>query len=226
MYKTLLCLFILTCLCDKSISKSYFTNSSNIDFLSYPLCDSLVVDPSNCNACELLAEIYEEEIKLGQDTVICNNDSIFLHIAIPDATIIWNTGIIADKIAVGLPGSYWATVIVEDCEFFSDTVSITAQGCLTCDYYIPNAFSPNEDGINDYFQVYLNEADCSIQNIEMRIFNRWGNLIFEGGENAWDGSPEKAGLKNESFVYIIQMKLLRDGQTIDVIESGTIRRLR
>ena len=52
--------------------------------------------------------------------------------------------------------------------------------------YIPNAFTPNDDGIN-------NELKIAGQNIvldKMRIFNRWGELLFESEEldKGWDGS--------------------------------------
>ena len=55
-------------------------------------------------------------------------------------------------------------------------------------FYIPNAFTPNGDGINDNF--YYSGYDLDVQKYNMKIFNRWGQLVFTGyGENDnWDGT--------------------------------------
>ncbi|PIQ16335.1 MAG: hypothetical protein COW67_03530, partial [Flavobacteriales bacterium CG18_big_fil_WC_8_21_14_2_50_32_9] len=52
--------------------------------------------------------------------------------------------------------------------------------------FIPNAFTPDEDGINDYFFA----TGYGITQIETLIFDRWGELIFEGYEleSKWDGT--------------------------------------
>ena len=58
---------------------------------------------------------------------------------------------------------------------------------------IPNVFTPNGDNINDYFTI----TSTGVKNIELQIFNRWGQLMysFTGAKAAWDGitnSGEKA----------------------------------
>jgi len=51
--------------------------------------------------------------------------------------------------------------------------------------YIPNIFSPNNDGKNDNFLLHGN----SISQLELKIYNRWGNLVFETTDvnKCWDG---------------------------------------
>jgi gliding motility-associated-like protein len=58
--------------------------------------------------------------------------------------------------------------------------------------YVPNAFTPNDDGQNDVFKV----EGTSIRNFHMIIFNRWGQKVYESTniERGWDGT-----LPNESF---------------------------
>ncbi|MET0634679.1 MAG: gliding motility-associated C-terminal domain-containing protein [Chitinophagaceae bacterium] len=53
------------------------------------------------------------------------------------------------------------------------------------DFYIPNAFSPNNDGKNDVFKVY----GSAVKSIELRVFNQWGELLFESKDRSigWDG---------------------------------------
>ena len=73
----------------------------------------------------------------------------------------------------------------------SDTVCI--DNCLL--YELPNVFTPNNDGFNDLFEPF---PYCYVEEVEMRIFNRWGSLVFEttDADIKWDGmnifSKEKA----------------------------------
>ncbi|WP_229208695.1 gliding motility-associated C-terminal domain-containing protein [Dyadobacter luticola] len=68
--------------------------------------------------------------------------------------------------------------------------------------HIPNSFSPNNDGHNDTFQIY-NAKD---QIVEMRIYNRWGELIFysPGYEKPWDGTYKNEPVPAGSYPYIIK----------------------
>jgi gliding motility-associated-like protein len=85
--------------------------------------------------------------------------------------------------------------------------------------YIPNAFSPNADDINDFFRVYSGPGVASIS--AFQIFDRWGNLVWEGnnlapspdGSDGWDGTylgrPADPGV----YVYAIEILFL-DGRVI------------
>ncbi|MDP4965144.1 MAG: gliding motility-associated C-terminal domain-containing protein, partial [Salibacteraceae bacterium] len=52
---------------------------------------------------------------------------------------------------------------------------------------MPNVFSPNEDGVNDFFEVY---ESSGINSADIRIFNRWGMRVYNGTleETPWDGT--------------------------------------
>lgn len=60
--------------------------------------------------------------------------------------------------------------------------------------YVPNAFTPNNDGVNDQFIVYgsggQNGADEEVDNFSMTIFNRWGQIVYQSKDihEGWDGS--------------------------------------
>lgn len=74
-------------------------------------------------------------------------------------------------------------------------------------YYLPNVFSPNGDGINDFFTLFSDPG--AVESIKfLRIFDRWGNLVFErenlspGVENqGWDGKFQGQVMNNAVFVY-------------------------
>lgn len=82
--------------------------------------------------------------------------------------------------------------------------------------YAPNAFSPNGDGQNDVFLLFAGE---SVETVELlRIFDRWGNLVFEGAgfppndpAYGWDGSLRGQPMDGAVFVFYAEV-LLKGGQ--------------
>jgi gliding motility-associated-like protein len=76
--------------------------------------------------------------------------------------------------------------------------------------FVANAFSPNGDGVNDFFLV---QADGIIQNINyFRVFDRWGSLLFErenfspnSQDNAWDGKIRSQTAPVGVYVYFIEI---------------------
>jgi gliding motility-associated-like protein len=72
--------------------------------------------------------------------------------------------------------------------------------------FIPNAFTPNGDGINDTFGV----KGEGIKNFTMRIYDRWGEVIFEtrSAKQQWDGTYN--GKPAQSDVYVYQFTAVGD----------------
>lgn len=83
--------------------------------------------------------------------------------------------------------------------------------------YVPGAFTPNGDGINDEFGAY-GEA---LFNFSMQIWNRWGQLVFESSSalDRWDGSYKGEKVPGGSYVYRISAKGA-DGQP--ALKSGEV----
>lgn len=75
--------------------------------------------------------------------------------------------------------------------------------------YIPNIFTPNEDGMNDVFLVY----GTGLTKFEMTIFDRWGEKLFVSKDQltGWDGTYKGKLSKNDVYPYMIQYTSL-DGQ--------------
>jgi gliding motility-associated-like protein len=73
-------------------------------------------------------------------------------------------------------------------------------------FFIPNAFSPNEDGKNEYFTV----KGEGIVEFEMMIFDRWGNFIFysDDVDKGWDGKASLGSETAQSDVYVYAIKIL------------------
>lgn len=92
---------------------------------------------------------------------------------------------------------------------------------------IPNAFSPNGDGVNDVFiphSKYFNDGTI-LGDYTFSIFNRWGEKIFETSSinEGWDGTYKHADYQQDVYVYILEAKSL----TEKVIKKrGTVTLLR
>ena len=92
----------------------------------------------------------------------------------------------------------------------SDTVCITIHVDTDCgQLFLPLAFSPNGDGNNDVWKVY---GRC-IKSIELLIFNRWGEKVFESydANEGWDGTFRGKALDTDVFVYMATITM-RDGE--------------
>jgi gliding motility-associated-like protein len=78
-----------------------------------------------------------------------------------------------------------------------------------CELFIPNAFSPNNDGTNDRFTVIPNGH---LRRFSMQLFNRWGQLIFATNDKhaSWDGTYLGAAADAGTYFYIITADCLID----------------
>ena len=122
------------------------------------------------------------------------------------------------------PGSAIYTVTVTDragCTA-SDEKSVMSDGLRPI--FIPNAFSPNNDGINDYFTVFANKATREIASLQ--VFDRWGSLVFERVNirpnqvtQGWDGTSKGEVLNPGVYAYVIKM-LFVDG--VEEVYHGDI----
>jgi gliding motility-associated-like protein len=83
--------------------------------------------------------------------------------------------------------------------------------------YIPNAFTPNGDGLNDMFGA----AGQGISEFSMQVFNRWGNLIFESNDirKQWDGTYK--GEKAELGVYVYKVSA-KGPKSYEIRKTGSI----
>ncbi|MBL7911301.1 MAG: gliding motility-associated C-terminal domain-containing protein [Bacteroidia bacterium] len=98
------------------------------------------------------------------------------------------------------------------------TNTVLVQVDIICgDVFIPSAFSPNNDGFNDFWCVYSN---C-LTSMNIQLYNRWGEKVFESGDknNCWDGTFN--GVMQNDAVFIYQLKAsLVNGE--EVIKKGNV----
>ncbi len=90
--------------------------------------------------------------------------------------------------------------------------------------YVPNAFTPDGDGLNDVFTPILRGEDP--KSYELMIFNRWGELIFTSNNKliGWDGTHNNAKSKEDVYVWKVKVKKKMNQDKVDYIGHVTLLR--
>jgi gliding motility-associated-like protein len=152
-----------------------------------------------------------ELVNAGADYTISIGESVTLT-ASGNGTMVWNNGdITSTTVSPSISTTY--TVTLTDANGCTDTDDATVYIAVDCgDLYIPNAFSPNNNSMNDSFKVRIN-ADC-VEEFSIKIFDRWGQIVFNTSDitKGWDGKYKDKELDPAIFVYIVDIKLFTDSE--------------
>jgi gliding motility-associated-like protein len=146
---------------------------------------------------------------LGADTVVCQASSFALRS--PSERTRWFDGEISNVKTVSRSGEYQAFIMDNSgCEI-PDTINVQ----FNLNMYVPNAFSPNDDGINDCFQPLFSEMD-GIKSYRLSIFDRWGNHIFStlDPRACWNGETQENAFTPGVYGYYLEMSTSLCGPTL------------
>ncbi|MEM8909465.1 MAG: gliding motility-associated C-terminal domain-containing protein, partial [Bacteroidota bacterium] len=111
--------------------------------------------------------------------------------------------------------TYTLTVVDENACQVSDQVLLSVR--KSRDIYFPSAFSPNGDGNNDFFTVFGSQGVAQVN--YLRVFNRWGALVYERRNfqpddlpRGWDGTFRNEAAAMGVYIYIAEVQFI-DGWT-------------
>jgi gliding motility-associated-like protein len=151
------------------------------------------------------------EISISRDTILCPTDFPYLIEAdAPFATQVrWENGNENQERLITRAGDYTFFAESGGCTT-SATVTVLENDCQV-KVYIPTAFSPNNDGINDFWEVY----GVNFKITEITIFDRWGNIVHTNQNNTipWNGKTNDNDMPTGVYVYIITYKNLLTTET-------------
>ncbi len=161
-----------------------------------------VKDSLNCFADDsIFISSINHNFDIGLDTFICNIDSITLDAGSIGDSYLWSDGSMARQIIASDSGNYIVTVSLMGCDFY-DSIRISL---IDCELIVtPNTiFTPNNDGLNDVF-LPIFEGNGSLD--YFKIFDRWGNLVFESNDRnvGWNG--EQSGIPKDIGVYLYELE--------------------
>ena len=141
--------------------------------------------PDNCDTIRVNTIVLDDlpPTDFPKDTFLCPGTVLTLSNPFVDPN---NGTPYQPNFSFAQPGVY--AFSGRNANFCPESVQITVQTCCNeKGIYVPNIFSPNDDGENDRFCVFPVEA-CS--NYQLQVYDRWGNLLFTGldAANCWDGT--------------------------------------
>ncbi|MCB0562557.1 MAG: gliding motility-associated C-terminal domain-containing protein, partial [Phaeodactylibacter sp.] len=89
--------------------------------------------------------------------------------------------------------------------------------------YVPNAFSPNEDGRNDLF-LPASASGVEVEDYEFRVFNRWGTEVFSAKNlpDGWDGTFQGKRQNGGVYIWYVKCKVRACGQEYDLYKEGDV----
>ncbi len=233
-------------LCDSVLNITVRTQSPTSETRNVTLCtgDTLKINgrvitqagtfrdtlPATNTSCEIYVTLNVKtadlRVQFGADVTIERGDSVRLTPSVStskDVIITWRP-------ASSVPCKSCLTPIVfpKVTSTYEIEVRDTVSGCIRSDdiivnvkacvgVFIPNAFSPNDDGKNDYFTVFT--APCVKQVNVLSVYNRWGALLFTrtnfepnieklGWDGLWDGRP----VSPDVYAFYVELAQ-KDGST-------------
>ena len=160
----------------------------------------VTVSTGGCSASDTL--VIEGDgppvLDLPARRTICPGETLVLDAASPGSTVLWNDGDTTRRRTITEAGTY-TVVATNSCGSSTATVQVVHELC-PCVPYLPNAFTPDGDGINDrVFPVFR----CQTGTVHWEIYDRWGNLVFtaEAVDSPWDGTIAGAPVPEGVYVW-------------------------
>ncbi|MDN5201886.1 FG-GAP-like repeat-containing protein [Fulvivirgaceae bacterium BMA10] len=178
--------------------ESYLWNTgdqrSSLTIFNEGLYKITVVDNIGCTGIDSVQviNIALPTVNLGGDITICRNDSIILDATFPEGVYRWQDESREPTFEATEPGTYWVEV-KNMCGVAIDSIKLSLPESMI---FIPNVFTPNGDGINDYFEIMPN-----MSNLALKVFNRFGTNVYESTfyENDWNGGNLPGG----TYYYLL-----------------------
>jgi gliding motility-associated-like protein len=210
-----------------------WNNTANGDAITGLSAGDYTVSVTDKNGCVAENTITINEppqvlvtIEMPDDTIPFFGQTVELSVALQNAagtgTYLWQPGGSLSCVTCPAPVASPAATAAYTLDYVDDngcaasaeaTVYVNRDKML----FIPNAFSPNGDGVNDAFRVF----SAGVQSVDAMVFNRWGEKLFQwnGLEGSWDGTYKGTVVDAGVYVYSVQLRWL-DGQVKN--EKGTV----
>ena len=223
---------------DGDLSTTVSELSAGIYTLSYVVNPNCIIEVDEVE----IIPLPEYNLVLSLESInILEKDSAQIELVV-DAdeldmySILWDLESNYDCVAFDANGECLSIIFAAAESEVIEVLFIDSYGCesvlsievnvtpLPPEVYIPNVFSPNGDGNNDFFTILSNKEDVIIE--RMYIYDRWGNLMYSQEEkplidlDPWDGSYQGQSLNPGVYVYMINA--LVEGEAIQFSGDVTI----
>lgn len=165
--------------------------------------------------------ISAPHVDIGNDTALFIGDTLKLINIDDNAEYLWQNDANGSWVIIEEAGIHWVKAS-NTCGTSRDSVIVNLSD-KACNIYVPNAFSPNNDGNNDVFEVY---SVCQLFDYHLMVFNRWGEKVFDSTDPAlgWNGEHNGIAGQVDVYVYVVQFKYDLENSTH--IKKGSVMLIR
>lgn len=220
---------VINSFCQDGISYGLLQVENNIGFTNYLWTDGqqsatiqvtqsgtycvIATDSVGCTTfiCADYTQLLPPSPQIYGDTLIVEGDTGQLGVLDTFPAYLWSTGSTTQSITVSTSGTYFVTVTDLNGCTAAQSIHVTVVGeepdddlpvdtIYTCRFIIPNAFTPNQDGVNDVFSAFTN---CQASGFALFVYNRWGNKVFESSDLSafWDGTYQNSDAPIGVYAY-------------------------
>jgi gliding motility-associated-like protein len=180
----------------------------------------------NCRATDDLQVYFLPpviELAAWTDSTYCPGEQFRLDAFVPFGTYAWNDGHEGSNHVITTTGTYSVTVRTP-CAVLERSIDIGDGECAPL-VNIPNAFTPDGDGINDVFRIVLSAEPLDL---ELLIFDRWGEQLFSSTDPAatWDGTYNGTPAQDGVYVYQVTYRKVADTGVVSEKLRGHVTLLR
>lgn len=187
------------------------------------LAEEYSVTVTNEKGCELVLNTTVKVVDLSDLSIsashldICLGESSVITVTgCEDCTYTWTgPGTITPPdgaevtVTPNIDGEVEYTVLVErdGCsELLSVIIRVTELICTADYFFLPNAFTPNGDNVNDVLRMRSNFLE-KITGFELQIYNRWGDLVFktQNPQDGWDGTYKGKALPPDVYGFFMKV---------------------
>ena len=157
-----------------------------------------------------------------RDTFACVGQKLELDVTVPGATAYsWDNFLIFPERILDTAGML-SIAIYNDCSFDKKEFRFVYKEC-PCEVFVPTAFTPNNDGLNDIFKP---KFECYAVDYKLKIFSRWGQVIYQSGDvnKGWNGKRGDLGLP--AAVYVWMVEYINPNTKEKFVKKGTVALIR
>ena len=219
-----------------SLNGSDFTDNPVFDGLPSGIYTLQTMDANGCTfeLSDTLTASQIPDVQLGDDFEVSLGNFITLDPTINSIDIqdiLWQSSETLDCTDCLEPGvqplnsgNYVLNITsVDGCTDF-DSLYITVNKFRKL--YVPNVFSPNFDGTNDFFTIFGGPEVAMIQ--QLTVFNRWGGVVFEGRDIepgieslGWDGTFKGKDVESGVYIWMAEIEFV-DGVVLEYSGDVTV----
>jgi gliding motility-associated-like protein len=178
------------------------TNQSTY-FIYKPGFYAVTATVGHCVFMDSLNVVFNDTLQLGlpKDTTLCRGETLIITPTANALDYIWQDGTVGGAFSATTTGLYSITGL-NGCGRDTAQMNIVFESC-PCALLLPNAFTPNGDGINDNFRPL---HACDMEAYSMTVYNRYGETIYFSKDplTGWDGKIKGALLNMGGYVWSVK----------------------